>query len=485
MPISLPPSELPERTRSGFQKPPLRSKAAPEQPKPKHVDPDANLSPGLKTLKRLVWAYFWLLLFEGALRKWILPRFSAPLLIIRDPVVLLIYLIAQKEGIVTRDKLFRFLMFQAVAGIFVAAAQYILLKVSPFVLLYGYRTAFLHFPLVFLLPHIFKTEDVVRMGKWFLLLSLPMAALMAWQFNSPAEAWINRTVGNSGTFQIASALGKIRPPGTFSFVSGSVAFFGLVTAFVGFGLVSRMRSYPKWLLAASAVAVGLAVAVSGSRATILSGGIVVLAWMFGAVAGQRVSSAVANSLIIVIVAVFVLGQMDLFREGTEILNERFEMGRSMEAHEGGLTGRFLGELLHPLAEIPDLPFFGAGLGVGTNVGATLLTGKMQFLMSEGEWGRVLLEMGPLFGLLFIGFRIALTVKLGRDSLFAAKNGELLPLLLFSACAVSVFSGQIAQPTTLGFTVLGAGLCWASFRRREPYTRQQHFPSAPLPFKKQV
>jgi hypothetical protein len=51
--------------------------------------------------------------------------------------------------------------------------------------------------------------------------------------------------------------------------------------------------------------------------------------------------------------------------------------------------------------------------------------------------------------------------------------------------VSVFSGQIAQPTTLGFTVLGAGLCWASFRQREPYTRPQHFPSAPLPFKKQV
>ena len=33
---------------------------------------------------RLVWAYFWLLLFEGALRKWLVPGLSSALLIVRD-----------------------------------------------------------------------------------------------------------------------------------------------------------------------------------------------------------------------------------------------------------------------------------------------------------------------------------------------------------------------------------------------------------------
>ncbi len=37
-------------------------------------------------LKKLFWAYFLLLIFEGALRKWILPQFSAPLLLVRDPI---------------------------------------------------------------------------------------------------------------------------------------------------------------------------------------------------------------------------------------------------------------------------------------------------------------------------------------------------------------------------------------------------------------
>ena len=45
----------------------------------------------LQTLRSLIWLYFWLLIFEGALRKWVAPALSAPLLVIRDPLVLLIY----------------------------------------------------------------------------------------------------------------------------------------------------------------------------------------------------------------------------------------------------------------------------------------------------------------------------------------------------------------------------------------------------------
>ncbi len=42
-------------------------------------------------LRRMIWLYFVLLIAEGALRKWTIPSLSAPLLIVRDPLVLLIY----------------------------------------------------------------------------------------------------------------------------------------------------------------------------------------------------------------------------------------------------------------------------------------------------------------------------------------------------------------------------------------------------------
>ncbi len=40
----------------------------------------------------MIWLYLVLLIGEGALRKWIVSSLGAPLLVIRDPLVLLIYL---------------------------------------------------------------------------------------------------------------------------------------------------------------------------------------------------------------------------------------------------------------------------------------------------------------------------------------------------------------------------------------------------------
>jgi hypothetical protein len=37
-----------------------------------------------RSLVLLIWLYFWLLIWEGSLRKWIFPSLSAPLLVVRD-----------------------------------------------------------------------------------------------------------------------------------------------------------------------------------------------------------------------------------------------------------------------------------------------------------------------------------------------------------------------------------------------------------------
>ena len=45
-------------------------------------------------IRRLIWLYLLLLIFEGVFRKWIVPQLSAPLLVVRDPVVVAIYVLA-------------------------------------------------------------------------------------------------------------------------------------------------------------------------------------------------------------------------------------------------------------------------------------------------------------------------------------------------------------------------------------------------------
>ena len=53
--------------------------------------PNPNSYFGRMTLlKKLIWLYFLLLVFEGALRKWVAPQLSGPLLVIRAPFALMI-----------------------------------------------------------------------------------------------------------------------------------------------------------------------------------------------------------------------------------------------------------------------------------------------------------------------------------------------------------------------------------------------------------
>ena len=51
---------------------------------------EQKVNANYKSLKIAIWSYFLLWIFEGALRKWILPSLATPLLVIRDPIAIYI-----------------------------------------------------------------------------------------------------------------------------------------------------------------------------------------------------------------------------------------------------------------------------------------------------------------------------------------------------------------------------------------------------------
>jgi hypothetical protein len=136
--------------------------------------------------------------------------------------------------------------------------------------------------------------------------------------------------------------------------------------------------------------------------------------------------------------------------------------------------------------ITKAPFFGYGLGIGTNAGAKFLTGRSMFLLSESEWQRVFLESGPLFGLFFVLWRCALAVWIGLLCIRSVREGHVLPLLIFSSSALGLVSGQFGQPTVLGFAVFVTGLALAALNRDEHealvsgWTARATLPPAPRP-----
>jgi hypothetical protein len=112
--------------------------------------------------------------------------------------------------------------------------------------------------------------------------------------------------------------------------------------------------------------------------------------------------------------------------------------------------------------IQQAPFFGYGIGMGSNVGARLSTGGLGFTLAEEEWGKVLLELGPILGSAFIIFRIWLTGFLALQSWRALRyDGNALPLLIWSALMIAILQGQWGPPTVLGFAVIGGGMILAA------------------------
>jgi hypothetical protein len=160
----------------------------------------------------------------------------------------------------------------------------------------------------------------------------------------------------------------------------------------------------------------------------------------------------------------VLMNFEFFQTAMLVFSTRFE---GANATEGGLEGvfldRYLGGMLGALADAPHFPFFGFGIGMGTNAGSMLMKGEVLYLISEGEWGRLIGETGPILGVAMIALRLGLCLKMSVAAYKRLVHGDCLPWLLLSYCLVVFPQGQWGQPTTLGFSILIGGLVLASFR----------------------
>jgi hypothetical protein len=129
--------------------------------------------------------------------------------------------------------------------------------------------------------------------------------------------------------------------------------------------------------------------------------------------------------------------------------------------------------------IPEVPLTGAGIGLGTNVGAKLTTGERSFLIAEGEWGSVIGELGPVLGVILLMARLGLAFVMLRVAVFQSLKKNTLPLILCSSALPAVILGGTAQPTSLGFLVVSCGLVLAACNPTRLMRLQQQY-AIPFP-----
>jgi len=414
-------------------------------------------------LKRWIWVYFWLVIFEGVLRKWILPALSGPLLIIRDPVVLIIYFQAARCNKFTSKIMWPVALLAAMI-VPLALAQVVVGIDPPWVALYGLRSYLLHLPLVLVMAETLTVADVRRYGRWLLLLAVPMTALVIAQYYAPIDSWLNAGAGE-GAGQITSSGGHIRPAATFSYGVGAQFYVTLTVIFILYAMM-RKRIYPRWLLWSAALSMVAIVPALGSRTVIFSLAIVAI---FLVVAGIRSAAGIVRlaRLSILLLAIGLLvSQLPFFNEASATLTTRFdEASHSEGSIQDVLKLRVWGDFEGGFESVGVTNWLGQGIGMGSNFAAVVTTGAKGFLLAEMEWERIILEFGPICGLLFLGFRVVTAAYISVKATKRLRYNDALAWMLLPAVIPPLLFNSMEQPTFLGFAILNAGICLAASRMR--------------------
>lgn len=431
---------------------------------------DTAIEPILKTkynyLKKAIWLYFFLWIFEGALRKWILPSLANPLLVVRDPIAIYIVLRAIYVNV-------KFISSYIVLGsIFTLMSLVITLTFGHsnlFVGLYGARIMLLHFPLIFIIGSVFTREDVVNMGRVLLVLNILMTVIVYFQFTSPQTSFINVGIGGEGNAGFSGAMGYSRPSGTFSFTTALSVFYSAVAVFIFYFWLSK-EYISKILLYTSTIALIIGLPLTISRGAVVG---VILVGLFAIIAAVS-SGRILFKLFIAGFAFYILfiglqNFTTIFNLSTEVFMDRVDSANRSTGAGGGLKEsillRAVESFTEPIVDLMNQPIIVGKLGMGTNAGAKLLTGKVAFLVSEGELGRLGGEQGLLFGGGIIVLRIVFAISLAVNSWRLPQEEKLLPFILCGAACIAIAQGQWAQPSVLGYAIIMAGLVMASLNAK--------------------
>lgn len=415
-----------------------------------------------------IWIYLFLLIFEGALRKWVLPQLATPLLIVRDPIVIWLYCVAIRKGWLNNIYVKVISVVSTVSLLMTLICGHQNLAVGIF----GWRIYFFHLPMIFIIAKLLSRKDVLRIGTFILYISIPMTFLIISQFYSPQSAWVNIGIGGIETEGFAGANGRMRPPGTFSFTSGYGCFQRIVCCFLLFYLIEN-KSLPQnqrfshLALLTILTCFIIAIPTSISR-TVIFQTIVLLTFVFVAtMLNGKIKGSVMKLIMIVAMAIIIVYSTGIADENIEVMSSRYEAAGNVE---GGLSGtignRYLGGLLDAFTSI-DVPFWGYGIGLGTNVGSHLMGGDMYSFgfNGENEWTRIVGECGYLVGWTIILIRLSIGLfSLKKSYICLIRKNDILPWILCGGLLLSIPQGQLSVPTNLGFCVLSGGLTLASMKK---------------------
>ncbi len=403
-----------------------------------------------------------LLVFEGALRKWVFPGASDYLYFLKDLLLLGVY-----GGFLRRQRRqpLRPAVPGLVAGSLGVAALFGLFQIFnpnlPNVLvgLLGWKAYFLYLPLLWVVPAAFSDDrDLYQFLRRYLLLAIPVGLLAAAQFVSPPGSWINTyaprgsgaVVAGGGGIVTFGSSAQVRVTGTFSFISGFTTYL-LVAALLALAFLALGRwRFRDNLWVYTALAMVLAsMLMTGSRGPfILLAVLFPLYWVLG-VAREGGIPALGR---------FLLGA------GVVLALVNFVGADAVEAFVGRARGsqdvlaRIVGPFVAPFELAGEVGFLGLGIGASHQTAEAVTKGVAPYswlrgLHQEAEPSKIMLELGILGWFLIFLARIGLVVA-GLRAVFRLRSS--FHRVVATSCALLFLAHTMGGVV---FNVTGGVLYW--------------------------
>jgi hypothetical protein len=396
-----------------------------------------SLSLGIFNWRLNVKLVLYLVILEGAFRKWVLPEESSILYFLKDFFLVAAYLgyLLDARRDKTRLDLWSWRFFLYIALIFFVYCVLELLNprlTHPGIGFLGFKAYFLYVPLVYLMKDVFKSEDdFTRFFRKFIAFAVPVCFLGAIQFFNPVTHPLNRYVW--GEKEIAAFGSTLMPriTGTFSYISGLNSYLTIIFCLViGFLMSKRNSVFASFLNYLVLVCCCGSVLMTGSRTPVIEIAVVFLFFIF--FFGINILQFIRRYLIqfILIGLLVSVATIKFFPVALKAFEYRVARAGIEEP-----KSRIKDLVRFPVQEMELAGLVGHGIGY-TQQGTTQLLEHFNIDATEHEIGiyyeeepeRVMLELGFIGFALFYLFKLA--VCLLCFQIFAnVTNTELKPFTL--------------------------------------------------------
>ena len=361
-----------------------------------------------------------LVIFEGAIRKWLLPGSQDLIYFAKDVFFLGSYVgfFQSRERLRLRypqaPRLYAALVLGTVWGVFEIFNP----RLPNFLLgLLGFKAYFLYMPLLFVVPALFRSDQTLaRFLKKYVLLAIPVGLLTVVQFFSPQGSILNTYAQptEAGAISTFGSSQFVRATGTFSYISGFTSFLLAITILILMILTTTgWRSRGNLLVYAALGMTVLSMLMSGSRGPILMLALLFPLYWWLAVVREKQGGKTFLRLLLG-VGLLVAGLTSAGEEAFTAFSER-----ASGSHD--FSARLISPFRSPFQVLPYTGVLGYGIGATHQAATAVTKGIVPYswlggVATESESGRVMMELGLLGFILVYSVRLSLAIFTFRQAL---------------------------------------------------------------------